>query len=851
MKKEKMTAKKLLEGIGQIDDRWILAADDAGELRAAVAEASAKRKENFIGYEIKKLFGVRYLWVFLVILLMLNSAIAWYTAGRTTASREPVEMIAQFFEDYFADPESYDAHYAEMKAWDEAQNLLMREAVQRGEYDFEYESMPDVYSTDERYSDRQLFARLYEAVDASENYPDTIQTVIDSAKANLAEFSAMGIEENSFTYKYQQKVIELYELARDNVDVKIEYTRGWDEYFDYDIVNLLLSVMIIMLGTLIFAQEKQSGFLPIIRTAKNGRLRTAVAKILTMLILSSIFVLLFTVSTWAVYGIRIGFSSPDNVIQALGTFTLSPYQVTIGEYFAITVGIRLLTFAVFSVIVLAVSTVFYNYILIYLTGLGFYGLNFLLYSLKYINGSNPAKNLNLVATAAVNPLFIRYRAVNLFGAVAGYVPFMLCVFGILLCGCAVLTAVLYVRGVKEIRPMWLDEAVSAVMTAKAKLTVKLQSDKKVKPMRKRMRSYSLSLTAAESFKTLISSRFIFVVVLLLCVKAGYSADVYAAGNSYADAVYKEYMTVLEGPLTEEKLQYLESERASINETLAKKSSMQQAYLEEKIGFEEYQEFLKAYNYAYSRDELLLVIEEHAAYLQKQEEALGIEGWFIYDTGWRKLYAGDADLFLYTAILLLLTGTFASEYASKSSSGGFAQILRSTKNGREKTFSAKLISAGIIAVTLAVLMAAIDVVILFTQYEMPAISAPLLSMQMFASVNSQLTVGVYLVIFVLLRIIGALLMAMLVCALSELLCRYIPVLGSAVILTLLPALCAAFGLAAADKVNFLNLLAGTPLVLQSMSSAMFGSGWMMLALWIAVAGTAIGAMNVSARKLFVK
>jgi len=847
---KKCTAEQLYTGIGQISDMWILQADDPKVLRQAAADAQLKNKnKHFIGYEIKKLFGVRYLWIFLVILLLLNSGIAWYTAGR--ASWEPADMISQFFTDYLADPETYDAYYAKRKAFNEEQTRLVTEAILMGDYDYERQYMPDIYSTNESYSDEMLFEQLYDAIEASEGYPGTIQKVIDNARANLAEFGAMGVTEDSFTYKYQSRVISLYELARDSIEVQMEYVRGWDTYFNYDIVNILLTILVIMLGTLIFAQEKQSGFMPIIRTAKHGRLRTAVAKILTMLILTSVFVLLFTFSTWAIYGLRIGFSSMDNAIQVLPTFTLSPYQLSIGEYFLITVGVRLLSFAVFSVIILAFSTLFYNYILIYMAGMGFYGLNYLLYSLRYINGNNPLKNLNLVATEAVNPLFVRYRAVNLFNAVAGYVPFMLCVFSILLIGCSVLTAWMYVRGVKEVRPLWLDNAVSAVMTQKARVTAALQARLARRTKIHRARRYSLSLVAAETFKTLISSRFIFVVILLLCLKVSYAADTYAATKSYSDAVYKEYMITLEGPLTEEKMAYLAAERASISEVMGKQEQMQQAYIAREITFQEYNEYLDDYNYAYSRSDLLREIEDHASYLQKQKAKTGIDGWFMYDTGWKKLYTGDADLFLYTSILLLLTGTFASEYISKSSSGGFAQILRSTRNGREKTFSAKLLSAGLISVVLAVLMASIDIITVFTEYDMPAFRAPLLSMQMFSTVLSGISVTGYLLVFIVLRIVGALLMAMLVCALSELLCRYIPVLGSTVILTLLPALCTSFGLAAADKVNFLNLLAGTPLVLQSMGTDILGSGWAMLALWIAIAGTAIGAMMISARKMFVK
>ena len=107
------------------------------------------------------------------------------------------------------------------------------------------------------------------------------------------------------------------------------------------------------------------------------------------------------------------------------------------------------------------------------------------------------------------------------------------------------------------------------------------------------------------------------------------------------------------------------------------------------------------------------------------------------------------------------------------------------------------------------------------------------------------------LFLLLRISGAFLMAMLVCALSELLCRYIPVLGSVVVLTMLPALCAYFGLKAAEKVSFLNLLAATPLVLQSASESLAGSGWTMLALWMCAAAAAVTCMMISAGRMFIR
>lgn len=845
---------RLYRAMSEIDAQYLLAADDdrVWTRLAAAEQAERRERRHFVGYELKKLLGVRYLWIFLVILLMLNSAVAWVTAGKSPRAGEPADMISAFIDSYFEDPAPYDAHYEAMQAFAAEQDLLWIEAMQNRDYDFVPETLPDLYSTDATFSDAKLFAVLHTAIAASRDYPAKIDGVLGSAHSNLTEFDAMGISPDSFTYRYQLRVIELYETAREKVSIGVEYTRGWGEYFAYDTVNIFLFLIILMLGATVFAQERQSGFLPILRAARHGRGRTAVAKILTMLIVSCAFVLLFTASTWAVFGLRLGYSSPDNALQVLESFTLSPYRVSVGQYFLITVGVRLLTCALFGAAVLALSTVLGNDVLIYLTGLGVGGLNLALSFLPGGGALAPLKYLNLIAAAAVEPLFVRYRAMGLFGAVAGYVPLMLCLYGVLMFSLCVLAGHRYVQGMQALRPAAIDRVISAVMTITARLRATWQKCARLdRRTMRRARSYSLSLTAAETFKMLISSRALAVILAILCLKIGYAARTYENKGTYADHVYREYMTELEGPLTEEKLDDLRAERAAINETLARKDLMQEAYLAEEIGFEEYRDYLSDYNDAYTRDELLKAVEEQAAYLVGVRERTGETGWFLYDTGWRKLYDSGADLFLYTAVLLLLTGIFASEYASRSSSGGFAQILRATKNGRRRTFTAKLTSAGIVTAILSLLTAAVDVATVFVGYDMPAPAAPLWSMPMFGEVSANVTVGQYLVLFVLLRLIGALMLAGLVCALSELLCKYIPTLGSSVMLTLLPALCAAFGLAAAEKLNYLNLLAGTPLWLMSAKSSLFGSDFALLTVWILAFGAAVTAALASARRVFVK
>lgn len=830
-----MKAEKLFEGIGYMDDKWLRLAD------GPVRTTRAKRPRRFVLYEIKKLLGVKYIWGFMLALLMLNTFAAWYAAGKTPAAHEPARMISDFFDLYSESPTELDAYYAEIQEFDAAQEKLVREAIRAGDPDFSPESLPDIYSSDPDFSDKQLFSKLYTAIGANDAYREALGRVIDRAKENLSAYSDMGIKENAFAWKYQNRVITLYERARDEVTIKAVYTHGWNEFFAYDTVNVFIFTALLTLCAVIFSQENQTGFLPIMRISKNGRAKTAAAKILAALIMTLAVVMSFTLSGFAVYGLRIGFSG-NNALQSLEAFTLSPYRISIFGYLAASFGIKLLAFSVFSLTVLALSAALRNQIIVYLSGLAFLGLNLILSRL-------PIEPLDLISAASTTPIFERYRAVSLFGNAAGVLPALIIGYAMILLFAAVLTIVFHAGGIGEIRPAFLDPLIADCLALPAKLQNRLSRAAAKRPRRERV--YSASLIRAEIFKTLISSRFIVAVILILAVKVCYSYKVNRPSDSYADAVYQEYMTTLSGELTDEKLGFIASERGIINETLDKKPSVEQDYEAGRIGFDEYRAFLSDYNYACSRSKLFSVIEDHALYLQNEEDATGIRGQFVYDTGWKKLYSGGADLFLYASILLLMTGAFASEYASGSTKGGFIELLRSTKNGRRKTFTAKLVSSGIIALTLSLAMNAIDAITILSGYALPLGNAPLCSIEMFSGAGGGITIAGYSVIFFATRLLGALIMSMLVCALSELFAKYIPVLGTAIALTLLPALCAYFGLAAAEKLNFLNLLAGTPLFIASSEAALLGNSLAMLTLWLIAAAAAVAALLFPARKMFTE
>ncbi len=278
------------------------------------------------------------------------------------------------------------------------------------------------------------------------------------------------------------------------------------------------------------------------------------------------------------------------------------------------------------------------------------------------------------------------------------------------------------------------------------------------------------------------------------------------------------MTKLAGPITDEKRRFIADERAMINDILSRKEEMQQKYINDEVTYEEYYDYITKYNYALSRDDHFKIIELHASYIDRIKTEKGLNAHFVYDTGWRELFFSGFDFTLYAAIALLFAGSFADEHSSRSSSGSFAQILRVTRKGRSPTFNAKLLTALVVTVLLAVIWCGIDILFVAHNYELPLASSPLVSIEAFQNIDTPITIGAYLAVYFTLRIFAALALASLVCALSEVLKKSIVVLAVTVPVMLFPAMLSALGLKIFEFVDYIAFSRATPFVLVSIEGA---------------------------------
>lgn len=767
---------------------------------------------SLIKHEIRKIIGNKLLWWIFFVFLLLNASLAWYTACKSEAAQIPNEMIKQFFYEYSENPTEISNYYLEIQEFNDKQRELFIQAMQSGNYDFEPQQLSNIYSSKEDYSDQELFDKLFQTIQKIQDYPFVIEQIIKSADNNLSTFIDRDIPKNSFSYGYQQKVIELYSENHNQVDIIMEHVYGWDEYFSYNLDSIFIFILSLLFVCNIYGNDKMNGFVFIMRCSKNGRVKTIIAKIIVSAFFSSFCTILFKMVSFIVYGICIGYSSPNNLIQALDVFYISPYLITIMEYLLISILLAVFTYVVFSEIILTIFIILKRDLFVYIIGIGIVILNFILYVFPYSDPNNFLKNVNMISSATGTRLFSRYRACDLFNQVAGCIPCILWLYMVLLIICI---------GISLISSSSRMDTIPVL----SKRTVNFNYNRYISEDSKSnykhsCHSYSVSLFLSELYKLFISSRLLPLVLIVIIFKVVYVYQTNQEVYSINDDIYQEYMTVLEGELTNDSLEYITQERVKIDETLSQKQSMQNQYISGSISFEDYNKYLTEYNYALSHNDVLESVEKHAQYLRMHEIETDTKGWFVYDTGWKKIFMCNVDWFSYLICLLLFSYFISSEYESQTSNYSFKNLLSVTKHGRLRTFLIKLTIVTIITIMLMLIMISIDIIAITNRYALPGSNAPLCSIELFENTKYNVTITEFTGLLLLYRVFAALSFSCFVMFLTICMKKVLPALSGVILLTLSPMLLSSLGVEYVDRIDYTRFLRGTPLFVN-------GSEWVFL------------------------
>ncbi|MBO5649636.1 MAG: hypothetical protein J6S76_06945, partial [Clostridia bacterium] len=254
-------------------------------------------------------------------------------------------------------------------------------------------------------------------------------------------------------------------------------------------------------------------------------------------------------------------------------------------------------------------------------------------------------------------------------------------------------------------------------------------------------------------------------------------------------------------------------------TLSQYSKYKEDYAKGKITQQEYREYLILYGEAYVKNEPFKRIEQHLSYADELS-AQGREAWFVYDTGWKTFLNADFDWPLYVLQLLLFSGVFIIEHASRSSNGAFHTILRTTKNGRSVTFKCKILSTAALSTVLYGIFLSIDLFYLSSGFDLPLPQAPLHSLPFMSASVPGVSIKAFCILYAAARLLANIAFSIFVVTISSLIKKLTPALTVITFITLMPHLLSRSGFHALSCVDYTAVLRFTPLLLDNLPGLIF-------------------------------
>jgi len=529
-----------------------------------------------------------------------------------------------------------------------------------------------------------------------DNYKSNIAYVVRVAERNLLEYEATVGEEN-YIVRYQRDVIDRYTNLIDN-GVNPEEVRGWNEFFENIYDDLLLILAAAVAGVLLTMTEWDNGTYRLMLATRKGR-KSIRAKLILLALFSFTAVIMMTAVGIAGVAFRFGLSSPSAPLCSAERFAYCPYSFSMTEYLLVSIPIKSANLFLIALLSALTAVLARSYLAGFLAPIGVVAVG---YALSSAESANASVWLNPYTSALCDPLFERYRSLNIFEQSFPNLT-VLCVMLVPAC---VMLALLYVisfsRGTVNSPFAKLEKSISSVF---AKIKEGLRS---LLPRRAPKRR---SLLFSEAKKSFIKSHLIFLCILMIAIKVLYAFS--AAPEVHgAEEYYREVCEALGGELTNEKRTHIDGVLTECSEIISKSDSMRLAMQSGSITGDEYSAYLDEYSRASVEQYAYMKLSAQRTRIDRAS-AQDIDARIIYDSGWIAFFSEGFDFLLYAFLLFFFCGIYETEYKN-----GFDRIARPSTKGMHALDKSKIVLAVIVTAIAFAVFSAVDMIFLLRTYTLP-------------------------------------------------------------------------------------------------------------------------------------
>lgn len=582
--------------------------------------------------------------------------------------------------------------------------------------------------------EQELVDELYEEWQKVSGYGDYLSYIKEN-KELLSGISIFGgQEQNTFSARNLEKSGRDYDNLTDK-NVRFTPSKGITLAMQGIWVDILLFLSIMLFVGGLITEEKDKKLFFITRSTKYGIFHTIVSKLTALFIHCVLMTILFYMVSLVFFGQGTGWFDPTVSLQSVASYMESNLPISIGGY----IWLSVLTKALLLFGMGAVLTVFCILSEIasipFLVGSGIIGGSALLYYLI------PSASVFAVCKY-INPLGLM-KTENLYGA---YLNFN--IFGYPMSRLSLSIAlIIFICIVGISGSLWFFCRMRNLEVKKLRLPFSI-------PFRPHT-----NIMRHEWYKLLITNRVLLIVLLFMGLLAYRSL-----GHTYTPSVteqyYRDIMTELEGELTDEKEALVLSEKLRYDEALQKIEQIDRMVSSGELSTS-VADTMKA--------QTNMTLAFYPSFLRVEEQYERIKahgGSFVYDTGYLYLFGILEDpfsvdfLILSIGIILAVSGAIAMEYKN-----GSLFLLCATKTGKRRIMLYKILICSIAAVGLTLIPVACRIYRISSVYPLHGLGGSIRNISCFTKFAIPLTIGGFVLLFVLSQSIVAVLTALLTMAIS--------------------------------------------------------------------------------------
>lgn len=708
---------------------------------------------TLVRYELRKVWKNKFFLLALIILVCVNLFLVWTqsspSAGRPGLDAAYRKLAVEIEPMDMAEKELYiTTLYKQVEAmvtidYVQRQTALMgteRSLWIRNQHAGVIEEYYAVYASGEYLTFTGSLAEEYRFLNSvwlefdQVNHYGEFLAEIEAKAETLQTISIFETGENDFDGKNIRKTATDF-TGMETVQPDWFPQKGLRTAIGFVMTDLILLFIMLFLSFALVRDELDTGLVFLIRATPRGRLPSALAKILALAgSLLAITLMLFGLNL-LFCGLRFGLGDLWAPIQSYAFLMRSTLACNVLTYLGLFLLTKWAGVFIVGLWVLLACTLAYRASLGYLLALVFpIACELLRRLVPALSRYNLLRYANVASLIQTNEILGGYRNLNILGE-----PISLLIVEII--AAALFLAVF--AGLFCIRlSSW---QVRAIRPISAFRHTRLRT--KQAPGRIGQEAYKIF---AMNGGALVLFAFVALQILFT-----YNAESFITPR---EIYYRNYMQRLEGPLTAEKVDWLNEEMETFRPIFELQYKLQSG----EISQQSYETAMRPY---------LSLEEKYNVYQEVLEKARVLGDTpgrqLVYETGYRNFFGflGNADLVEYltvcAALCLLCAPVFALEHRT-----GMRKILGTTPLGGRKTVSAKLLLCGSSALAISLLSLLLKFVVMFRDYWFSVPLAPLFSLDLFFSAPRGVPIFLLILGMVTIRAFCALMLMVVVLAISE-------------------------------------------------------------------------------------